>query len=182
MAGKKILSLGVTPAIKETQASLDVAEGDHPADSFLKTTAQLESSDGLNTDHKPVQTGPRAGSAAIGKYGVMPYTAKQVSTELSNPKSLLYQTVGTTQNQDIRTLKDLTEDEIDEKLKADPHLERAVSRALASTLMRRHDQDLDKSAYGWRMGDKLKSDQITKEKLDKSGYVKEFRRLKKRLK
>lgn len=104
-------------------------EGDQ-RDTLLKLMKILESSNGSNLKHKPANTG----ETAVGPYGLMPSTAQDV---LKRSKD---------------NVNDLSEDEIADKLKADPNFENKVTDALSKLVQKNTDGQLDREAVAWRDG------------------------------
>ena len=125
-------------------------------DDFLNRIAQLESSGGENTDHPEVKSGLQKGSTAIGTYGLMPNTIR----EILNRKRLANQL----QPADQELMK-MNDDQIREKVSSDPDLEKALAQQLATHVLQRQKGDEDRAAYSWNMGHNLSPQRITDDKL-----------------
>lgn len=111
---------------------------DHPMDHFLSRIAHLESSGGKNADHRPVNYGIHAGTTAIGKYGLMPRTARDIARKSKNPF--------------LFVLRDMRAADIAALLSKDEEMAKEVARECAARLNRRFHGDRVRMAYAWRMG------------------------------
>ena len=136
---------------------------------FLQRIQQIESSNGQNMDHPVVQNGIQAGDQAIGRYGLMPNTVR----ELINRRRL--QGTSTSELQD---LSNMPSDEMKQHIEANPDLEDDLAQQLAIKVTRDQQGDEDKAAYSWTNGHNLTPDKISPEQLEDSPYVQKFRKLK----
>lgn len=109
-----------------------------PFDGFLDKIAFLESSNGQNTDHKPLKYGIHAGTAAVGSYGLMPDTARFVAEKSKNPF--------------LAALSGLPLPEVGIILSKDEELAREVAREYAHRLYRQFKGDSTLMAYAWYNG------------------------------
>lgn len=135
---------------------------------FLRTISQLESSGGTNTQHEAMQTGIQAGTTAIGKYGLMPNTVK----ELINRRQ-----VRGTSTPELQELGQMPPDKMKTYIEANPQLEEELANELATKVITRQQGDPEKAAYSWKMGDNLKPDDISDDDLNNSQYVQKFKRV-----
>jgi hypothetical protein len=135
---------------------------------FLQTIGQLESSGGQNTNHEMMDSGIQAGTAAIGKYGLMPNTVK----ELVNRRR-----IRGTSTPELQQLGEMPPDKMKAYIEANPGLEDQLANELATKVITRQNGDPDRAAYSWKQGDNLKPDEISNEQLDANPYVQKFRRL-----
>lgn len=120
---------------------------------FLKKIAALESSSGKNMNHPEMKSGMHSGTSAVGEYGLMPVTAKDLDKQY-----------------DINQLQDLDNTEVQERLKNDPELRQRIAETLASQLLNKVPQET--AAHMWEYGhNKVPS----KEKLEQSPRVRKFR-------
>lgn len=53
---------------------------------FLKAMAHIESNNGQNLNHQPAQIGVNAGDVALGKYGFMPNTIRELAPLAGHPE------------------------------------------------------------------------------------------------
>jgi hypothetical protein len=150
-----------------------VSEGKMPPvpnlNEFLKKIEQIESSGGKNTEHPVVEEGIQAGDQAIGRYGLMPNTIR----ELVNRRRI----EGSTDGQ-LEDLSRMPSSEMKHYLEQSPQLEDELAKQMANIVTRKQMGDEDRSAYAWTMGHNLQPDDITDDKLNESPYVQKFRKLK----
>lgn len=135
---------------------------------FLNTISQLESSGGQNTQHEPMTSGIQAGTTAIGQYGLMPNTVK----ELVNRRR-----VRGTSTPELQDLADMDPQRMKVYIEGNPGLEQQLADELATKVITRQEGDPERAAYSWKQGDNLKPDEITDDQLNASPYVQKFRRL-----
>lgn len=148
----------------------------YPED-FLKVIGQLESSGGKNIQHSPMQSGIQAGTTAIGRYGLMPNTVKEMINRKRMDNTLTPQ---------LQVLDKLSPDQMKAHIESNPNLEDSVAKDLAIHVLQNQGGDENKAAYSWQMGHNLPSQSITPEKMnDPSGaggqYVNKFKRIKDQL-
>lgn len=162
-----------------TPDDYSVPFGQHPADKYLKSIKFLESSGGKNLDHTTMETGIHAGTAAIGRFGLMPKTIKDLNSMIHGKShTYLGRKLGEHyKDEDMRELASLPDNRIQDKLKQKPILGLKAARYLWDHLMERHKGDPAKSAFGWRFGTNIPSSKITPKHLQDSGYVKKFNQL-----
>lgn len=135
---------------------------------FLNTISQLESTGGQNTQHDPMTSGIQAGTTAIGKYGLMPNTVK----ELVNRRR-----IRGTSTPELQELGQMNPDDMKAYIEANPGLEENLANELATKVITRQNGDPERAAYSWQQGDNLKPNEISNEQLNNSPYVQKFRRL-----
>lgn len=135
---------------------------------FLDKISQLESSGGKNTDHPMITSGPQQGQQAIGNYGILPNTVR----ELINRQKLHGQ-----MTQPLQDLNAMPDEDMRHRLEQDPDLQEQLAHQLANKVTQDQMGDEDKAAYSWKMGHNLKPDNISQEQLDKNDYVQKYRRL-----
>lgn len=136
---------------------------------FLQKIEQIESSGGKNTDHPVVEEGIQAGDQAIGRYGLMPNTIR----ELVNRRRMQGTTTG-----ELQDLSNMPSPEMKHYLEQNPGLEDELAKQLATKVTRDQLGDEDRAAYSWTMGHNLQPTDITNEKLNESPYVQKYRKLK----
>jgi hypothetical protein len=160
-----------------TKSDFYAPEGDHPEDTYLKHIARLESSDGKDTDHRVMQSGLHAGDAAIGKYGIMPKTAKDISAMFSNKHSDLRKKLGENYyDPEVESLQKMKDEDIKKKLTEDPEFERRLARYFATRLNSMEGDETDK-VYRWKYGQNLKKEDINPTKRDSNEYIVRYKKL-----
>jgi hypothetical protein len=110
----------------------------HPMDGFLARISHLESSGGKNTQHKSIDYGLHSGTTAIGEYGLMPLTARDIARKSKN--AFLF------------TLRNRGAADIANLLSEDKEMAKEVARECAQRLYRRFRGDEARMAWAWRMG------------------------------
>ena len=151
--------------------------GSHPVDNFLSAISTLESSGGKNTAHKKLDSGLHEGHSAIGSFGIMPNTFRNIVSSLGNKESKLRAKLGPEYKDDeFEFVSRLPDRALEQTLKSRPDLQLRAARYLAEQLHDIHSGDPDKMAYGWRFGTNRASDKITPKMLEGSGYVQGFRK------
>lgn len=141
---------------------------------FLKKIEQIESSGGTNTQHPMLQHGIQAGTAAIGRYGLMPNTVREIVNRRRQDGTM---------TQDLQDLDQIPPERIKAHIEANPGLEDDLARTLATHVLRRQLGDEDKAAYSWHQGHNLDPSEITHGQLNDPSsvggdYVNKFRRVK----
>jgi hypothetical protein len=148
--------------LKEAKDSAERGYTDADLDKFVKDMSMLESSGGINTDHKTIQHGIHTGDAAVGSYGLMPNTVDDLITR--------YGTVP-------EDLKGLTTGELKEQLT--PAQEQALADQLGHHILSRQKGDKNRAAYAWQYGHNLTPDRIPATTLDENERVRRYRNLQK---
>lgn len=124
---------------------------------FLKKMSQIESSGGVDTDHKRMSNGIHKDTAAVGEYGIMPNTAIEMGNRYNMPE-----------------LKGLSPEEAEAALASNPELAQRVAATMASGLLNKTDEET--ANYMWEHGhNKIPQ----KEKVESSPRTKKFRVLNK---
>jgi hypothetical protein len=150
--------------LKEAKDSAERGYTDADLDKFVKDMSMLESSGGINTDHKTMQHGIHAGDAAVGSYGFMPNTVDDIITR--------YKTLP-------EEYKGLTTGELKERLT--PEQEQALANQLGHHILSRQKGDKDRAAYAWQYGHNLTPDRIDPNALQNNERVRRYRNLQKLL-
>jgi len=109
---------------------------------FLKAISMNESSGGINTDHETIKHGIHAGDAAIGKYGLMPNTIKEMAGRMG--KDSPYYRYSKMKN-----------NEIAEKINKNPKHEEQIANYIANHLYDKHGGNETRMAYSWNQGHNL---------------------------
>lgn len=129
-------------------------------DNFLDAISQIESSGGQNLNHPIMQSGIQAGDQAMGKYGLMPNTIKELAHR--NPASLPL------------------ESDLKAQLQAQPQIEQAAANQLADRLLNRM-PNADMAAYAWNQGHNLTPEQVMQRNYEQSPYVLKFHKIRNKL-
>lgn len=160
-----------------TKSDFYAPDGEHPEDKYLKHIAMLESSDGKDTDHRKIQSGLHEGDAAMGKYGIMPKTARDISAMFSNKHSDLRKKLGENYyDPEVESLQKMEDSEIKKKLAENPEFERRLARYFATRLNSMEGDDIDKT-YRWKYGQNLKKKDIDPTKRDSNEYIVRYKKL-----
>lgn len=130
---------------------------------FLDIIRQIESSGGKDTDHKVMQDGLHKGHAAMGQYGLMPLTVKELANRFDDDN------IRTTPVENIPGM-----------IQKQPELEENLAQKLADLVLKKQ-QDEEKAAYSWNMGHNLSPEEIAKRDYMSHPYVEKFRRIKQRI-
>lgn len=130
---------------------------------FLKKIAQIESSGGLNLNHRSMKQGIHKGTAAIGKYGLMPLTIKDIIKRRLLAKK------------DVPSgLTNIPKNNIQDYIEQNPTVEQDLAEQLAERLLLKHKGNELAAAYAWNMGSNLKPTDISQVNLATSPYVQKF--------
>lgn len=140
---------------------------------MLGVISQLESSGGKNIAHPTIETGLQEGQTAIGNYGLLPNTVREVLNSMKHR--------GAPIPPELQNTLPLTDKGLAGKLIEKPELQNAVAGDLMSRVLNRSGGDEDKAAYMWNTGHNLDPNSITPEKLDTNPYVEKFRKLRAQL-
>jgi hypothetical protein len=127
-------------------------KGFEKEDSFLNATGFIESTHGQNTDHAPIKGGKFKGMRAIGRYGLLEPTVKEMLKRRTDAKEELHP--------DVKALEGMNRDQLDAAFKANPELETDVARSLARHVLKRHKGNLEAASYSWLHGHNLKPENL----------------------
>lgn len=136
---------------------------------FLTNISEVESRGGQDTNHPEIQNGIHAGTSAIGRYGLMPNTVKEVINRMKLRGTL---------TPEMAELQQLDPVKLKETLEANPQIEDQIAGTLAERVLQRQG-DEDKAAFSWNQGHNLKPQQIDAMDYKNSDYVKKYNSLKK---
>lgn len=126
--------------------------------SFLKLIKAMESSGGKDTAHKPVEEGIQQGDSAIGAYGLMPNTAKEMAGAGK---------IGPSDD----VIKNLPNTEVSDLLKENPQLSEQYVKMLAEKLMNKTQGDPILGMTGWNQGHNLPLEDIKQRAKDNPDYI-----------
>lgn len=141
-------------------------------DRFLKIIGMIESSGGKYFGHSPMTTGIQAGTTAIGTYGLMPRTIREVARrrgEALTPEELAVSRLGPA--------------EMKAKMEAEPGLgsERAYAEQLANYVLEKQQGDPEKAAYAWFKGHNLPPKEVEKRGYEEHPYVQKYKKFREEL-
>lgn len=139
---------------------------------FLDNISQLESSGGQNFNHKMMDSGIHEGQQAIGRFGLMPNTIKELVNRKIQKEGQL--------PENMQGLTDQPPDEIKRILEANPEIEYQFADQLAKKVLKKQ-KDPEKAAYTWFQGHNLTPEQVDQRDYQNSEYVKRFSNLRKKL-
>lgn len=131
------------------------------ASDFLRKIAFLESSSNQNTNHAEIKSGMHKGDSALGQYGLMPNTIREMAVR----------------NKDLAPLKSMNSDEIREALASNPHLEDKIANTMESLLRDRTKGDEVKMAHMWQFGHNLDPNRLDDKLLSQSERARRFKAL-----
>lgn len=165
--GASLLSTPTMPDPSVSTVQQQVVQqpfGHRHEDAFLWNIKQIESSGGKDTAHKTMQHGIHRGESAVGRWGMMPKTVRDLTTRL---KSLQRSTPET------ERLSTMGPDEMRSYLESRPEAELGLARFMARHLLQRHRGDEKRAAFSWLHGHNLYPGDITDENLNHD-YVKRY--------
>jgi hypothetical protein len=142
--------------------------GSHPMDRFLWNVAQIESSGGKNTHHKPIASGKYRGNKAIGKWGLLKPTVDELVGRMRVSGKL---------TPEYQNLDMMSRDKLEEHFKKNPQIELGLARQLAQHIMQRQKNNPERAAYSWLHGHNLHPADIPRDKLLHSEYVGKYKQL-----
>lgn len=159
----------VTPSMHNTPVQAQAPKssfGTDPNDRFLWNIKQIESSGGKNTNHKPIASGKFKGSRAVGQWGLLQPTIKELVGRMrAQGKS----------QPEYEKLVPMSRDQLQQHFQENPEIELNLARTLAAHVMKRQGGNIHRAAYSWLHGHNLHPSDINREKLGASDYVNKFR-------
>jgi hypothetical protein len=112
---------------------------------FLNSISMNESSGGVNTKHKQMEGGIHAGDRALGSYGLMPNTIKEMAVRMGKDSPFY-------------SYSKMDNSAISDSIKKNPEHERQIASYMANHLYDRFGGDESKMAYSWNQGHNLTND------------------------
>lgn len=137
---------------------------------FLNKIAKMESDSGRNINHEVVSSGPQKGQHAVGSYGLLPVTIKDVIK-----RAQLQGNMPT----DWKQFDNLTDDQIRNKILERPDLENQIAQSLAGRVLTKQHNDPNRAAYAWNHGTNLSY--LPDDRLEDDQYANKFKHLKNQL-
>lgn len=138
----------------------------------LKAIAMIESSGGKNIEHKPVNTPMHQGTAAIGRFGMMPVLIKDIVTK-NKHLNVKYPHIA-----QLHPINDY--EKLKEYILSNPSVEAHLANTHWINLHNKFNGDEDRMAYAWFNGIS-KAKKATDEEVKNHFYVKRYNKYKKLL-
>jgi hypothetical protein len=144
-----------------------LAKNQAKKESFMDATHEIETSSGKNKNHKTMKDGMHEGQRAVGNFGFMPKTIKEMTKRMGDeaPAGL----------RPITEIKD--EQEMADLVAQDPELEQAVADKLYNHVDKRFGGDVEKMNYSWEQGHNIAPDKITPDMIESHPRTEKFRKL-----
>lgn len=112
---------------------------------LLEKIGMLESSGGIDTDHKRMTSGPHKGDKAIGTYGMMPNTLVEMANRFPSEIN-----------------EGMSKEELEELARNNPEFEKAMAGAMLSYMKDKRGLSDEETAAAWEQGHNLKKPSIQK--------------------
>lgn len=141
-------------------------------DEFLAKMAEIESSGGKNFEHQEIRdpSSIHKGDRAIGTYGFMPNTVKELINRRRLRKTI---------TPDMQDTDSLDSEQMKEALENNPELEKQLADDMYEHLKNKMVGDEEKMAYGWQYGHNTDPNKLPAKKLNETDRIQKFRLLKK---
>lgn len=150
----------------EISSNKDLRNADK--EKFLSDMAEIESSSGKNLAHKMLESGMHAGQKAVGQYGFMPKTIKDMTKRMGDEApGALKALVQVPDEQEMATL-----------VMQDPELEQAVADKMYSVVEDTQEGNPEKMNLAWEIGQNAK---ISPARLESHPRTERFRNLRKKI-
>lgn len=152
--------------------------GENEQDDFLNAIQGVESNFGQNTNHQPLKNGLQAGTAAIGNYGLMPNTIKDVVGKIGNPGTRLGKYLTNQADySDIKNAVDVPDDELKNTVESNPVLQNQLARLLAKDVALKNNNDPQRMSYSWNMGSNVNPNKVPDIQVRNNEYVQKFNKI-----
>lgn len=167
---KNLLDTVTKVEVRKNQAKKTQFPGASPEEqAFLKDTAMIESSDGDNVDHMPINYGIQKGTAAVGRYGLMPNSIQELIKRAEQNGEA---------NEQLLQLKDKPQEEIVKTFNDNPQLEDEMALRMRRHIMSRPGVQNDEQAnYMWQHGHNLNSDKLEERNYEQDPRTIKFKKL-----
>ena len=110
---------------------------------LLKKIGMLESSGGVNTNHPVIKSGEQAGDAALGTYGLMPNTMKEMANRYPS-----------------ETTKGQSKEDLTINALVDPKFANTMAGTMADYLKNKRGLTDEEAAVAWEQGHNTPEDQL----------------------
>lgn len=163
---------------QKIQKPEDLLGSARPDERFLSAISSIESSKNTDLDHKPMTAGIHAGDTAVGEFGIMPNTVREIAKRIARRDPRLKLDSSFQGDPEIEQYADpnVPQDVLQFAMENDPELTNRTARYLESLVESRF-KDPNKMAYAWNQGHNTNPDALTEEKLSASPYVAKFKNL-----
>lgn len=135
---------------------------------FLQLMSLMESSGGKNTKHKTVEEGLQSGDTAIGQFGLMPNTIKEMAQRRN------MQGVG---DKIDNQMVNVDNPVIPSVMTAYPELEQKYASELAKQVLDKSAGNQTDAAYRWRWGHNLPNEKLEDIKTQNPEYFQRLQNL-----
>lgn len=149
-----------------------------PEEQFLSAISAIESSKNTDVDHSAMSSGIHAGDRAVGEFGIMPNTVREIARRIArrDPRLKLGQTFKGDPEIEQYADPKVPQDVLQFAMDSDPELTNRTARYLEALVDSRF-QDPNKMAYAWNQGHNINPATLTEDKLESSPYVTKFKSL-----
>lgn len=135
---------------------------------FLQLMSLMESSGGKNVNHKTVEGGIQAGDTAMGQYGLMPNTIKEMAQRRN---------IQNTGDHFDKQIQNVDNEIVPSVLVAHPELESRYAEELAAKALEKSGGNQVDAAYRWRWGHNLPNDRVEEIKAQNPDYFERMKKL-----
>lgn len=129
---------------------------------FMKLIKAMESSGGKDTDHSTMEYGMHEGDTAIGNYGLMPNTAKEIAVRKEKEGQ-------GTPSDDV--IKNIPNPQVEALLAENPELAKRYSEFLAEKVLSKNQGDPIAGMTAWHYGHNLSPSQVKAKMEQNPQYV-----------
>ena len=137
---------------------------------FLNAISQIESSGGKNFNHKEIESGMHQGHRAIGTYGLMPNTVKEMDNRMRRDGLTL---------EDAQAIQEMAPDAMKEYIESNPEYEKRLAEYMAGHVLDKQMGDEEKAAYSWFQGHNMSPESIDSQGYKDHDYVKKYNKFNK---
>lgn len=167
----KLFNKGNVPSRSVEDVMLEkadkLAKDEEIKNAFMDATHEIESASGKNKNHKTMESGMHEGHRAVGNYGFMPKTIKEMAKRMGDKAP-----------GDLKALNEVQdEQEMADLVAQDPELEQAIADKLYDHVNKRSGGDVEKMNYKWEMGHNINPDKITPDMIESHPRTEKFRKL-----
>ncbi len=163
---------------QELAKKLNAPIGEGLYDKELTDIAGLETSYGKDLDHKQLESGIHKGDKAIGAFGIMPNTIRDLANKVKNPESDLGRALSSEiELNDVEALKSMDSEQLHGLLASNPQLQQKIGRLLYLEAVQKRGQDPERNAFAWQMGSNIPANKISQQQLDNSPRILKLRKM-----
>lgn len=129
---------------------------------FMKLIKAMESSGGKDTKHQVLDSGIHSGDSAVGDYGIMPNTVKEVAKRRLRDNEAI-------PSDDV--VSNLDNNQVQTILKENPELAENYTKYLAEKIMDKTKGDPELGMTGWHFGHNLSADKLKEKAKANPDYI-----------